>query len=121
MLEESHLQPTVRKDRDRLALILHESFMEIGASGRLHTLRDVLDHLPDEDTSLRTLEDFVAQMLSDDIALTTYTVARTDQSDERVHRSRRSGNCGSIRGHPFRPVCAPIITHGSKQNIQLHS
>tara|TARA_R110000744_G_C19251193_1_gene550309 strand:+ start:618 stop:980 length:363 start_codon:yes stop_codon:yes gene_type:complete len=90
MLEESHLQPTVRKDRDRLALILHESFMEIGASGRLHTLRDVLDHLPDEDTSLRTLEDFVAQMLSDDIALTTYTVARTDQSDERVHRSRRS-------------------------------
>tara|TARA_R110002073_G_scaffold104622_4_gene236636 strand:+ start:332563 stop:332925 length:363 start_codon:yes stop_codon:yes gene_type:complete len=90
MLEESHLLPTIRMDRDQLALILHESFIEIGASGQFHTRQDVLDHLPDEDTSLRTLKDFVAQMLSDNLALTTYTIARTDLSDGHVHRSRRS-------------------------------
>ncbi len=90
MLEESHLQTTIRMDRDQLALILHESFTEIGASGQFHSRQDVLDHLPDEDPTLRTLEDFVAQMLSDNLALTTYTVARTDLSDEQVHRSRRS-------------------------------
>ena len=60
MLEESHLQPTIRMDRDQLALILHESFTEIGASGQFHTRQDVLDHLQDEDPAQRILEDFVA-------------------------------------------------------------
>ena len=110
MLEESHLQPTIRMDRDQLALILHESFTEIGASGQFHSRQDVLDHLPDEDPTQRTLEDFVAQMLSDNLALTTYTVARNDLSDGHLHRSRRSSiwirehNAWRLRFHQGTPM-----------------
>jgi len=89
-LEDSHLQPLVRADRDRLAAILHESFTEIGASGRVFTRDDILNNLPAEPAASRTLEDFNARPLSTDIALTTYAVSRPDIDTGQVHRSRRS-------------------------------
>jgi hypothetical protein len=89
-LEESHLLIAVRSDRDRLAAILHESFTEIGSSGRTYTRADILDSLPNEPPAQRTLEGFQARQLSFDIALTTYTTCRTDPTTKQTHRARRS-------------------------------
>jgi len=89
-LEELHLLPIVREDRDRLASILHESFTEIGASGRIFSRDEILGNLPTEPSANRVLDEFNARLLSDVIALTTYAVSRTDPNTGTVHRSRRS-------------------------------
>ena len=44
-LEHAHLTPGVRSSRAALEALLHESFTEIGASGRLDT-RDALPPSP---------------------------------------------------------------------------
>ena len=85
-LEESHLLPATRADRNRLAAILHQSFTEIGASGRTYTRDEIRDELPSEPTARRVLEDFQVRSISECIALTTYTVTNTTTS----RRTRRS-------------------------------
>jgi len=89
-LEESHLLCAVREDRDRLGALLHESFTEIGASGRTYTRADILKNLPNAPPAQRTLSDFQARQLSPDIALATYTTVRTDPTTNQSHRTRRS-------------------------------
>lgn len=103
VLEESHLKPIVRGDLDELAGLLHESYTEIGASGNVYTRDDVLEHLPSETKSLRTMDCFEARLLSDDVALTTYVVMQTDLSTGAVKRSRRSSVwCGGSGGWRLR-------------------
>lgn len=89
-LEESHLLQAIRSDRNRLASLLHESFTEIGASGRTYTRDDILNNLPSEPPADRSLANFQARQLSTDIALTTYITTRTDRTTNQTHRARRS-------------------------------
>jgi hypothetical protein len=89
-LEESHLLIAVRSDRERLAALLHDTFTEIGSSGRTYTRADILDALPNESAAKRTLEGFQARQLASNIALTTYTTCRTDPTTKQTHRARRS-------------------------------
>ncbi|MGJ8635258.1 MAG: DUF4440 domain-containing protein [Phycisphaerales bacterium] len=89
-LEESHLQLSVRADRDRLASVLHESFTEIGASGNVWTREAVLEHLPFESEHLRIMDEFQCSMLSESIALTTYRVTQTNLESGETKLSRRS-------------------------------
>ncbi len=89
-LEESHLIPDVRADRDRLASLLHDQFLEIGASGKLWSREDVLQHIVHEPTTTRSLDEFECRLLNDQTALTTYRVTRTNPNDGSKTLSRRS-------------------------------
>ncbi len=89
-LEHAHLTPGTRSSRAALEALLHESFTEIGASGRLYTRDDIiplllaqLSHPP------RTISDFHARPITNTVALTTYTLTRTDP-DGTEHHSLRS-------------------------------
>tara|TARA_R110002073_G_scaffold118918_5_gene259216 strand:- start:136330 stop:136689 length:360 start_codon:yes stop_codon:yes gene_type:complete len=89
-LEKSHLLEVVRSDRDRLSSLLHESFTEIGASGGTYTRDDVLNNLPIEPQAKRSLHEFQANLLSPDIAHTTYITTQTDPSMNQSKRAKRS-------------------------------
>jgi ribonuclease HI len=91
-LEHAHLTPGVRSSRAALASLLHETFTEVGASGRLYTRDDIIPLLLAEQSHpSRTISDFYARRLSDTVALTTYTLTRTDGgADGTQHHSRRS-------------------------------
>lgn len=89
-LEHAHLTPGVRSSRAALEALLHESFTEIGASGRVYTRADIIPLLLAEQTHPpRTISDFHARSITDTVALTTYTLTRTDP-DGSEHHSRRS-------------------------------
>jgi hypothetical protein len=90
-LEERLFDPAVRGSRQALAELLCPEFREIGSSGRLFDLEDILTSLPTdpEDIALRTLEDFDARLLSDGIALVTYRSTRASP-DKPTVRSLRS-------------------------------
>lgn len=89
-LEHAHLTPGVRSARAALESLLHESFTEIGASGRLYTRDDIIPALLAEQTHPpRQISDFHARPITDTVALTTYTLTRTDP-DGSEHHSRRS-------------------------------
>ncbi len=91
-LEHAHLTPGVRSSRAALESLLHESFTEIGASGRLYTRDDIIPLLLAEQTHPpRTISDFHTRPITNTVALTTYTLTRTDGgADGTQHHSRRS-------------------------------
>lgn len=89
-LEHAHLTPGARSARAAFEALLHESFTEIGASGRLYTRDDIIPLLLAEQTHPpRTITDFHARPIANTVALTTYTLTRTDP-DGTQHHSRRS-------------------------------
>lgn len=57
-IEEQHLQHEVRSDRAKLESLLHDSFLEIGASGKVYTRAEVLEALEDEVSEIRVVENF---------------------------------------------------------------
>ncbi len=71
-LEESLLDPDVRRSPDRLTALLSDDFIEFGASGGIFSRADVLaaaDHLPEVETPL---QDFRVEVATDSVALVTY-------------------------------------------------
>ncbi|HEY0123397.1 MAG TPA: nuclear transport factor 2 family protein [Rhizobium sp.] len=91
-LEERLFDPAVRGSRPALAELLSADFREIGSSGQIFDLEDILTQLPanPEDIALRTLEDFDARLLSDGIALVTYRATRTSPDKPTVKTLRSS-------------------------------
>lgn len=95
-LEHAHLTPGVRSSHAALESLLHESFTEIGASGRFYTRADIIPLLLAEQTHPprppSTISDFHARYITDTVALTTYTLTRIDGGgpDAAQHHSRRS-------------------------------
>lgn len=92
-LEHAHLTPGVRSSRAALESLLHESFTEIGASGRLYTRDTILPILlAPQPFPPRQISDFHARPITDTVALTTYTLTRTDNEagGNAQHHSRRS-------------------------------
>jgi hypothetical protein len=81
----------VRRDRARLAELLHESFLEFGRSGRRYDKADVLDQLPQE-TGPRPMwsQDFDVAVLADGVALLTYRSASVDEDGTLFRHSLRS-------------------------------
>ncbi|MBB3611134.1 nuclear transport factor 2 family protein [Rhizobium sp. BK602] len=90
-LEERLFDPAVRGSRQALADLLAADFREIGSSGQLFDLENVLTSLPTdpENAVLRTLDDFDARLLSGGIALVTYRATRIFP-DKPAVRSLRS-------------------------------
>lgn len=81
VLEESLLDPAVRRNREAVRGLLMEEFVEFGASGRVWSRDQILDLLAEETFSPVRMEDFQCVLLGDDAALVTYRAVRDARGD----------------------------------------
>ena len=78
-LEESLLDPAVRRDRLRLKDLLAEDFLEFGSSGRVWNRNTIIELLARESSFVPPqIEDFRCSLLAEDVALIAYRTVRTD-------------------------------------------
>jgi hypothetical protein len=90
-LEEQLLQPEVRSSTERLAALLAEDFVEFGSSGQVFNKKQIIAALAEETPTKRSLSEFEARMLSEDIALVTYRATRRSKPGTgAVHTLRSS-------------------------------
>lgn len=91
-LEESLLDPAVRRNREKLRTLLDPDFSEFGSSGRTWTRNTIIELLQLEQQFVPPeIEDYRCAMLTDDVALVTYRTARTNaETDERLSSLRSS-------------------------------
>ena len=75
-LEAALQSAAVRADSASLAQLLAEEFVEFGSSGNVWTRAATLADLPAEQFTPRSISDFQAQLLADDVALLTYRSQR---------------------------------------------
>ncbi|MDO8071865.1 nuclear transport factor 2 family protein [Janthinobacterium sp. SUN176] len=75
-LEAALQSRAVRADSARLAALLADEFVEFGSSGKLWTRAATLADLPAEDFCPRSISDFQARLLAEDVALVTYRSQR---------------------------------------------
>jgi hypothetical protein len=89
-LEERLLDPAIRASRPAIEGLLSRDFREIGSSGRVWSLEETLEALPDEKPDgVSGGTDFRLTVLADRVALLTYTAIRTrlDGSERKTLRS----------------------------------
>jgi hypothetical protein len=79
-LELLLMDPAVRRDRDRVATLLAEDFLEFGSSGRVWTREMLLEQLQTETFSPPAVECFACKMLGEDVALVTYSTVRWNEA-----------------------------------------
>ena len=72
-LEESLLQPDVRKSKQLVALLADE-FIEFGTSGRIYTKEDLVAVLQAESPSTQTTGNVKVALLAPTVALLTYFI-----------------------------------------------
>lgn len=91
-LEQSLLQPAVRRNRARLLELLADDFREFGSSGRVWTRKTIIDLLAKETAFVPPdIEEFQCTMLAPELALVTYRTARFDEkTGERLASLRSS-------------------------------
>ena len=77
-LELLLMDPAVRRDRERVAGLLADDFMEFGSSGRMWTREATLELLATETYTPPTVETFACRMLDGNVALVTYHALRID-------------------------------------------
>jgi hypothetical protein len=93
-------KPTVRSDAERVSSILHESFMEIGRSGRFYNRNEIMKELSNEETgSTVWAQDFDAKEISRGLILLTYKSAHIDTE-------------GKLSSHTFRSSLWQQTPHG---------
>jgi len=90
-LEESLLNPAVRRDGERLRTMLTEDFLEFGSSGKVWTRKSIIELLATEKNFYSpSIEDFHCSMLTDKVALVTYRTLRNDGKSGESLESLRS-------------------------------
>jgi hypothetical protein len=90
-LEESLLDPAIRRDSAQVTALLAEDFEEFGASGRVWTREQILDLLATEIYEPPSMEEFRCHTIADGVVLVTYRAVRTDpHSGERATTLRSS-------------------------------
>jgi hypothetical protein len=90
-LELLLMDPAVRRDRERVAALLTEDFVEFGSSGRVWTRETTLEMLATETYSPPAVVSFACRVLGRDVVLVTYRAVRTTQAtDERTVTLRSS-------------------------------
>jgi hypothetical protein len=93
-LEEQILDPEVRRSRDKVAYLLADSFVEIGASGRQYDKPQILEMLAGEHLggppARQEIQDFSARWIAADVAMTLYRIVRRSPSDGTAAHSLRS-------------------------------
>jgi hypothetical protein len=85
-LEQRLLEPTIRRDPDAVAALLHENFCEFGASGRVFDREAIIEALLTSDGGSAKATGFRATRLGPDAVLLTY---RTDKPSLRTSVWRR--------------------------------
>ena len=89
-LEETLLDPAVRRDGARVGELLADDFVEFGSSGRIWTRDEILDLLAVEPPAPIRMADFACALLAEDVALVTYRAWRTDARTGTQFSSLRS-------------------------------
>ena len=90
-LELALHQPAVRRDAVRIDELLHESFAEIGRSGRVYNRGEVLEMLQREVRAGPVwAQDFSLSEIDNGIALLTYRSAHLDEFGELCRHSLRA-------------------------------
>lgn len=89
-LEERLLQPDVRRSRTALESLLDDEFVEFASDGNAYDKEQVVEALQHELPLHRSISDFRTTLLSSDIVLATYEVARENCEASEVVRSLRS-------------------------------
>ena len=89
-LEQSLLSPSVRRDRDRVAGMLAEDFVEFGSSGKTWTRAQVLEMLGAEEAAAPAVEDLKCRLIADNVVLVTYKTVRTNEATGRTVVTLRS-------------------------------
>ena len=89
-LEAALQSQAVRADSARLAALLADEFVEFGSSGMLWTRAATLADLPAEDFCPRSISDFHARLLADDVAFVTYRSQRHASGTRPASASLRS-------------------------------
>jgi hypothetical protein len=90
-LEQSLLSPSVRRDRDRVAALLADDFVEFGSSGKIWTRDQVLETLgKDEAAAAPSVEDLKCSFISESVALVTYKTVRKNEETGRSFITLRS-------------------------------
>jgi hypothetical protein len=80
----------VRGSPERLAVLLAEDFVEFGSSGRVFNRTEIIAALAKETATKRSLTEFKATMLSEDVALVTYRATRRSTGDAAAVSALRS-------------------------------
>jgi len=84
-------KPMVRSDARRVGTLLHESFTEIGRSGRLYDRSEIMEALSTEEPGSPVwAQDFVAKEISDKLILLTYKSAHIKADGELSRHAFRS-------------------------------
>ncbi len=89
-LEQSLLSPSVRRDRERVAALLADDFVEFGSTGRTWTREQVLELLGKEEAEPPSVEDLQCRAISDGVVLVTYKTVRTNEKTDKVIVTLRS-------------------------------
>ena len=90
-LEVKLHQPEVRSDPTRLNMLLHESFVECGRSGRIYKRNDILEELlGDEAVASVWSQGFAAEEISEGVILLTYLSAHINSEGELSRHTFRS-------------------------------
>jgi len=96
LLREAELelhQPSVRRDRDRAAALLHESFFEIGRSGQTYDREAILNLMAsasEERSGRVSSRDFAVAELAPGVAMLTYKSAVVNDNGEQERPSMRT-------------------------------
>lgn len=88
-LEKSLLSKSIRKNPAKLSEHIADEFKEIGKSGEVWTKQTVIDALKAESYTEITITDFNLSLLSENIALVTYTAHHEQKRNVPSSRSIR--------------------------------
>lgn len=76
LLEQSLLNPDIRKSANYLGCLLSDDFIEIGSAGRVYSKDEVIKAMLIEDPVNIKLEDFRVSLLCSEIVLVTYKAVK---------------------------------------------
>lgn len=110
-LEQELQTPACRRDRDRLAVLLAEDFVEIGASGTEWTRATVIEHLlsehfPTDGATAGVIEivDLTADVLHESMVRTRWTSLRDGRTVRRSSLWRREPTGWRLVHHQGTPL-----------------
>jgi hypothetical protein len=90
-LEETLLDPAVRKNSEQVSTLLAYDFLEFGSSGRTFDKASILEDLRNEPPhQTARLSDFAIRTLAPEVILATYRTTRHDSSGQIIHQAKRS-------------------------------
>ncbi|WP_097022034.1 DUF4440 domain-containing protein [Chromohalobacter canadensis] len=113
-LETALHSKEVRCSAEQLGALLHDSFQEVGYSGRRFDKQTILEAISDDqESTVIWSQDFELSMLQDDIALLSYRSAWIEGSQQLSRHARRAsvwvrGKAGNwcLRYHQGTPTHA---------------